>query len=155
MCGIIGISGHKESTKLARLALAMLEHRGQSATGIAGCNNLNPLTIKVIKDHGSVVEALNFNELKKEEILDEANIIGHTRWPTQGSNSRRNIQPHYAQTFSGKIALASNGDIVNMDSQRNFLRQNKIRIYSENDAEIIAASIVYQMFVRKEKKNII
>lgn len=155
MCGVIGIYGHPKAAELLLLALAMLEHRGQSATGMAGYTNLDPLTIRVIKNHGSVDRALSLGEFEKEEIIFGGSVIGHTRWPTQGDSSRRNIQPHYAQTSAGKIALANNGDIVNMDSQRDFLRQNKIRVYSENDAEIIAASIVYQMFIRPERKNVI
>ncbi|MDD5043652.1 MAG: class II glutamine amidotransferase [Patescibacteria group bacterium] len=152
MCGIVGVKGHPEGLNLLFLALLGLEHRGQAAKGIAALTRLDPLTIKVLKDHGSAAEALRPEVFVKEGLLNQL-VIGHTRWPTQGDNSKRNIQPHFSQTYAGKIALASNGDIVNMDEQRNFLRSRNIKIYSENDAEIIAASIIYQMFIRKQKKD--
>ncbi len=153
MCGVFGIYGHPQSKKLVLMALAMLGHRGQSATGFAGFTNLNPLTLEVVKGHGTVDQVLSEEKLKRKELLNDI-CIGHTRWPTQkpGNHSSRQIQPHYSQTQRGRIAIASNGDIVNMDEQREFLESRGIRLYTENDAEVIAASIVYQMTERKRNE---
>ena len=35
MCGIVGVSNHKEAARIAFLALYALQHRGEESAGIA------------------------------------------------------------------------------------------------------------------------
>jgi amidophosphoribosyltransferase len=37
-CGVFGIFGHAEASKLAYLGLYALQHRGQESAGIAACD---------------------------------------------------------------------------------------------------------------------
>lgn len=149
MCGVFGIFGHPEGKQITKTGIWTLQHRGQDAAGIA-CLRLKPNCrrglIEVEKRSGKVREVLrgpDFDDLRGDAW------IAHVRYSTQGNPSRRNAQPHYAQSIHGKIAIVSNGDVVNMEEQRSFLDRNDIRTYTENDAELIAAAINYQVTVRR------
>lgn len=148
MCGVFGIFGHPKGKQIAKTGIWTLQHRGQDAVGIAclrlkrGCHQG---LIEVEKGSGKVREVLrgpDFDDLEGDAW------ISHVRYSTQGRPSRRNAQPHYAQSIHGKIAIVSNGDIVNMKEQKEFLERRNIRTYTENDAELIAAAINYQVTKR-------
>lgn len=148
MCGIFGVFGHPQGKVIAKTGSWTIQSRGQGAAGITCLKILSEKRglIEVHKKNGKVREVLNGPEY---DDLEGDAWIAHIRYPTQGGTSRRNAQPHYTQTIFGKIAIASNGDVVNMDEQRSFLDHYNIRTYTENDAEIIAAAINYQVTVKK------
>jgi len=147
MCGIFGIFGHPNGKQIAKTGIWAEQHRGQDAAGIACLkikNSKNGL-IEVEKKLGKVREVFqgpDFDDLEGDAW------IAHVRYSTQGKKSKRNAQPHYTQSIHGKIAIVSNGDIVNMEEQRRFLDDNDVKIYTENDAELIAAAINYQITKR-------
>ncbi len=148
MCGIFGIFGHSNGKQIAKTGIWAEQHRGQDAAGIAclRIKNSKKGLIEVEKKPGKVREVLqgqDFDDLSGEVW------IAHVRYSTQGKPSKRNAQPHYAQSIHGRIAIVSNGDVVNMEEQRNFLDRHDIQIYTENDAELIVASINYQITFRK------
>lgn len=151
MCGVFGIFGHPEGKLLTIEGISSLQHRGQDATGMAayefnGNNNniaMKGRRIRIKKDKGLVDEVLNTNAIHK---LAGNTFIAHVRWPTQGDDSERNIQPHYTQSLSGRMAMVSNGDIVNILELEKMLLDDKVRIYSENDAEIICAYIHSKLY---------
>lgn len=150
MCGIFGIFGHPNGKEIAKTGIWAEQHRGQDAAGIAGLKIKSPKRglIEVEKKPGKVREVFqgpDFNDLEGDVW------IAHVRYSTQGKSSKRNAQPHYTQSIHGQIAIVSNGDVVNMEEQRSFLDQNDIRTYTENDAELIAAAINYQVTVRKRE----
>lgn len=148
MCGVFGIFGCSNGKHITKTGIWTEQHRGQAAAGIA-CLRLKPGSrrglIEVKKGCGKVREVLRGDDF--DDLNGDA-WIAHVRYPTQGRHSRRNAQPHYAQSIHGKIAIVSNGDVVNMKEQRDFLDQNNIQTYTENDAELIAAAINYQVTVR-------
>ncbi|MFA5129052.1 MAG: amidophosphoribosyltransferase [Patescibacteria group bacterium] len=149
MCGVFGIFGHPNGKQIAKTGIWTLQHRGQDAAGISCLRlklNCRYGLVEVEKRSGKVREVLrgpDFDDLEGDAW------IAHVRYSTQGKPSRRNAQPHYAQSIHGKIAIVSNGDVVNMDEQREFLDRHDIRTYTENDAELIAAAINYQVTARK------
>lgn len=146
MCGVFGIFGHPKGKELTYYGLLALQHRGKSAAGMASLNLLRD-EIQIQKDLGKVREVLNpkFHEMEK---LDGQAFIGHVRYPTAGDNSYANVQPHETPAIKGRrLAFASNGDVVNLKEQVKFLREN-IPIYTENDAEMIAATISWQLTVK-------
>ena len=46
MCGIVGISHHKEASKMAFLGLYALQHRGEEAAGIVSYDGKDTHVIK-------------------------------------------------------------------------------------------------------------
>jgi amidophosphoribosyltransferase len=148
MCGIFGIFGHQNGKEITKTGIWSQQHRGQDAAGFA-CLKMQcskESLIEVHKERGKVKEVFRGPDF--DEMQGDA-FIAHIRYPTQGKPSKRNVQPHYTQSTYGRIVIVSNGDVVNMEEQRNFLDRYKIRIYTDNDAELIAASINYQVAVRK------
>lgn len=148
MCGVFGIFGHPQGKIIARTGLWTNQSRGQGAAGIA-CSKIEDSKrgiIEVLKNQGKVREVLCGPDF---EDLEGDIWIAHVRYPTQGKQSRRNAQPHYTQSIYGKIAIVSNGDVVNMEEQKKFLSRHNIRTYTENDAELIAATINYQVTIEK------
>jgi amidophosphoribosyltransferase len=147
MCGILGVFGHSNGKQIAKTGIWAQQHRGQDAAGLASLRITGPGRglVEVEKGMGKVRTIFNGPEF---DDLEGDAWIAHVRYSTQGRHSRRNAQPHYAQSIHGKIAIVSNGDVVNMNEQREFLDQHNIRTYTENDAELIAASINYQVTLR-------
>ena len=151
MCGVFGIFDHPHAKILTIEGISSLQHRGQDACGLASYEFMNSRTaqrdyqgrkIRIRKNKGLVSEVLTTEAVKD---LNGTAYIAHVRWPTQGDDSTRNVQPHYTQCLSGRMAIVSNGDIVNMRALQQELAQHKVRIYSENDAEIISAQIHSQI----------
>ena len=62
MCGIIGVSNHRNAVQLAYLGLFSLQHRGQEAAGIVASHNG---TLKGKTALGLVAEAFPEETLKK------------------------------------------------------------------------------------------
>lgn len=148
MCGVFGVFGHSNGKQIAKTGIWAEQHRGQDAAGIA-CLRIRDSKkglIEVEKNSGKVREVFggpDFDDLKGDAW------IAHVRYSTQGKPSKRNAQPHYAQSIYGRIAIVSNGDVINMEEQKSFLDHKGIQIYTENDAELIAASINYQVTLRR------
>ncbi|MFH1143715.1 MAG: amidophosphoribosyltransferase [Candidatus Eisenbacteria bacterium] len=147
MCGVFGIFGHENGKLITKTGTWAQQHRGQDACGLACLRITGPRQglVEVEKGMGKVRTIFSGPEF--DDLQGDA-WISHVRYSTQGKPSRRNAQPHYAQSIHGKIAIVSNGDVVNMAEQRAFLDRHSIRTYTENDAELIAASINYQVTLR-------
>lgn len=140
MCGIFGFFGLKKPLAHAEIGMTNIIHRGHHGAGVGALMRERTLKIRKAPTLKKLFEKIT--DLNQENILA---IIGHTRWPTAGSNDNRNAQPHYKENPLFRIAVASNGDIVNMAEQVKFLHQEDIRIISQNDAEMIAGSIYWQI----------
>jgi amidophosphoribosyltransferase len=72
-CGVFGIFGHPEASKLAYLGLYALQHRGQESAGIAACDGAQ---IRVSKAMGHVNDVFNDEVIAK---LPGPTAIGHVR----------------------------------------------------------------------------
>ena len=89
MCGIIGVSNHKEASNIAFLGLYALQHRGEEAAGIASFDGKN---IHITKNKGLVADAFDEHSLTN---LKGTTAIGHSRYSTTGSSNYKNIQPFH------------------------------------------------------------
>jgi len=140
MCGIIGIFGSENAASMATLGLFAEQHRGQESCGMAVNNGT---TIKLRKKMGLVKDVFTSEKIKNLE----GNIaIGHVRYPTRGSSSIYNSQPHIVETLSGpSYALSSNGDIINYNEIRSWLEKKGVYFASGNDGELILKYIVYHV----------
>jgi len=146
MCGIIGVFGSNEAAALAALGLFAEQHRGQESCGMAVSDGK---VIRLRKKMGLVKEVFNEDKLA---LLPGTIAIGHVRYPTKGSATEFNTQPHLVETLSGpSYALASNGDIVNYAQVRTRLEAENVYFKSDNDGELLAKYIVYRVLRHQDE----
>jgi amidophosphoribosyltransferase len=130
-CGIIGIFGHPEAANIAYLGLYALQHRGQESAGIVtsdGCS------LSLEKGMGLVAEVFSEQRLGR---LQGSSAIGHVRYSTAGSSDLANAQPFLASYRQGSLALAHNGNLVNLDPLRAKLEAEGAIFSSTSDSEVI------------------
>ena len=151
MCGVFGIIGHPDSRNLISTALMSLQHRGHDAAGIAGFSNNEQLCIETLKGLGKVANVITQSGLEK---FGGTTFIGHTRYSTRNSEtSIREIHPHWAQSMRGRLVVVSNGDLLNVEQLIKQIEELNVKIYTRNDAEIIAALVNIQ--IRKNGKRVV
>jgi amidophosphoribosyltransferase len=135
-CGVFGVYAPGEDVaKLTYFGIYALQHRGQESAGIA---TMTADTIHHYKDMGLV------SQVFKPEILEELVgewAIGHTRYSTTGSSRRVNAQPATVETRLGALALAHNGNLVNVLELKEYLLAHKWDIQTTTDSEMIALAI--------------
>lgn len=138
-CGVFGVFGHKDASKLTYFGLYALQHRGQESAGIV-CS-----TEKEINEHkgmGLVPEIFD------ETILDNLRghiAVGHVRYSTTGSSVAKNIQP-FVVTYAGKTyAIAHNGNLVNAGKIRRGLEQKGSIFQTTMDTEVILHLLAHNM----------
>jgi amidophosphoribosyltransferase len=131
-CGILGIFAPNEDVaRMAFFGLYALQHRGQEAAGIAVADGT---AIRIHKDVGLVAQVFNEGNLAP---LTGHYAIGHTRYSTTGSSSKRNAQPFLIETQFGPIAAAHNGNLVNAAELRQEVLKRGVGLYSSSDSEVI------------------
>ncbi|KAJ4958021.1 hypothetical protein NE237_025132 [Protea cynaroides] len=145
-CGVVGIYGDAEASRLCYLALHALQHRGQEGAGIVTVNNG---VLQSITGVGLVSDV--FNESKLCQLPGES-AIGHVRYSTAGSSMLKNVQPFVAGYRYGSVGVAHNGNLVNYRSLRATLEDNGSIFNTSSDTEVvlhlIATSKVRPFFLR-------
>ena len=131
MCGIIGISNHKEAAKIAFLGLYALQHRGEEAAGIASYDGKD---IHLVKNVGLVADALNEKALLE---LKGNTAIGHCRYSTTGSSNFKNIQPFLVIHKNRPISIAHNGNLTNTEELYRHLEEEGSIFQTSMDSEVI------------------
>lgn len=130
-CGVVGIYGDGEASRLCYLALHALQHRGQEGAGIVTANegNLHAMTAL-----GLVADAFDSAKLAK---LPGSSAIGHVRYATAGASVLKNVQPFVASYRFGSVAIAHNGNLVNYKHLRNSLENHGSIFTTSSDTEVI------------------
>ncbi len=129
-CDLAGLTYH---------ALYALQHRGQESAGIA-INDDGVFSCH--KDVGLVAEIFSPERLK---ALGEGNIsVGHVRYSTTGTDSKRNAQPLRINHYKGQMALAHNGNLTNAFQLRRDLENRGSVFHTTTDTEVIAYVIVQE-----------
>ncbi len=140
MCGIIGVFNHEKAADLAALGMFAEQHRGQESCGMAVSDG-KVFTLR--KKMGLVKQVF------PPEVLSSLKgklAIGHVRYPTKGSATAYNSQPHTVESLYGATyALASNGDVVNYFEVKEELEKKGVYFKSQNDGELILKYIIYQI----------
>ncbi|XP_022727212.1 amidophosphoribosyltransferase, chloroplastic-like [Durio zibethinus] len=130
-CGVVGIFGDPEASRLCYLALHALQHRGQEGAGIVAVNNN---VLQSVTGVGLVSEV--FNESKLDELPGEM-AIGHVRYSTAGSSMLKNVQPFVAGYRFGSVGVAHNGNLVNYRALRAMLEDNGSIFNTTSDTEVV------------------
>jgi amidophosphoribosyltransferase len=130
-CGVFGIHGHPEASKIAYLGLYSLQHRGQESAGIASANGSR---VHVVRKMGHVADI--FDQPTLAELPGHI-AIGHTRYSTAGESKLPNAQPILIDCVHGQIGICHNGNIVNANEVRERLVRAGSIFQSNSDTEVV------------------
>lgn len=128
MCGIVGITGNDNATKILLNGLQQLEYRGYDSAGIY-VNDQNGDEY-LVKEKGRIADL-------KAAIgpdVHGSTGIGHTRWATHGQPSKKNAHPQVSA--DGRFYLVHNGVIGNFAQLRDQYLKD-VKLVSDTDTEII------------------
>jgi len=142
VCGIFGVYGHKDASRLTYLGLYALQHRGEESAGIAVFRDKKINSYRHMGLAGDV-----FNEKIIKSLRGKV-AIGHVRYSTTGSSSSKNMQPFLANLQKGRLAIAHNGNLTNAAVLRKTMEERGSIFQTSMDSEIIA-----HLFASSEKKD--
>ena len=140
-----GISDNQDASALSTLGLHALQHRGQEGCGV--------VTFDGKKYHSEKRFGLVGDNFNKEEVLKSlpgSFAIAHNRYSTTGGTTLRNIQPFYADTNTGGIGVAHNGNLTNAITLRKKLVEDGAIFYTTSDTETIV-----QLIARSKRGKVI
>jgi amidophosphoribosyltransferase len=129
-CGLFGIHGRTEGSKITYFGLYALQHRGQESAGIAVAHHK---TIAAHKGMGLVSDVFDMEHL---EQLKEGSAIGHVRYSTTGSSILTNAQPFVVHHRNKSYAVAHNGNLVNAHILKKELEEAGSIFQTTMDSEI-------------------
>ena len=136
-CGVMAIYGHPDAARLTYWGLYSLQHRGQESGGIAASDGND---VNDIKGMGLVSEIFTDDVLAR---LPGELAIGHTRYSTTGDSALLNAQPISVESTKGLIAIAHNGNLVNLGTSRERLARDGAVFQTTSDTEIIVQLIAH------------
>src|SRR5882724_3371945 len=130
-CGVFGIYGHAEASRMTYLGLYALQHRGQESCGMVSSTGERLLSER---DMGYVSEAFDQARLDR---LPGACAIGHVRYSTAGEVSLRECQPFLVTCQHGQIAVCHNGNLPFAREERKKLEREGAIFSSTSDTEVV------------------
>ena len=136
--GVFGICGSERCNVASTVyyGLYAIQHRGQESAGIV-VNDDGVFTEH--KDEGLVNDVFNAENLTK---LGYGNMaLGHVKYGTLGTKGRRNTEPIVVNHIKGRLALATDGKLVNSGELRRELELSGMIFHTSLDAEIISCII--------------
>ena len=132
MCGIIGVAGVSDASRVTYLGLYSLQHRGQESAGVVAVDGAG--VARAHRGMGLVSDV--FSEQVLADLPGDV-AIGHTRYSTAGSSVLANAQPILAGYHEGPLALAHNGNLTNADSLRADLVAKGSIFQTSSDSEVL------------------
>ena len=130
-CGVFGVYGHTEASRVAFLGLYALQHRGQESAGMISSDGVE---LHLHKAMGEVEEIFQPAVIAR---LPGSAAIGHTRYSTAGDTSVANAQPIVIDCNKGKLALGHNGNLTNATEWRRKLEHRGSIFQTTSDTEVI------------------
>jgi amidophosphoribosyltransferase len=142
-CGVFGVFGHEEASKLTYLGLYALQHRGQESAGIVSSDGAE---LHLHRAMGEVEEIFTPPVLAE---LPGNLAIGHTRYSTAGDKALLNAQPIMIDCNKGKVALGHNGNLTNAAEWRRKLEHKGSIFQTNSDTEVIV-----HLLARSQARNL-
>lgn len=134
-CGVFGMldkAGNNVAFQ-SYFGLFALQHRGQESAGVVLSDGEQ---IRYHRGMGLVTDVFSGSAL---EDLGKGHICaGHVRYSTTGNSVSENAQPLVFQCQKGTMAIAHNGNLVNMQTLRADLAKQGAIFQSTVDTEVIA-----------------
>ncbi|MCX6549481.1 MAG: amidophosphoribosyltransferase, partial [Acidobacteria bacterium] len=128
-CGVFGVYGNAEASKLAYLGLYALQHRGQESGGIVASDGQ---TLRAARGMGYVADIFDEQTLAP---LVGTSAIGHVRYSTAGESRLTNAQPILIDCVHGQIAVCHNGNLVNERELKDWLSSQGAIFQTSSDTE--------------------
>ena len=135
-CGVFGIFDHIDASALTALGLHSLQHRGQESCGIVSYDGKNFFSERRLGLVGD-----NFTKETTIQKLPGNFAIGHNRYSTTGAPVLRNIQPFFADLYTGGISIAHNGNLTNSIMLREKMIKDGAIFQTTSDTETIVQLI--------------
>ncbi|HLZ45275.1 MAG TPA: amidophosphoribosyltransferase [Gemmatimonadales bacterium] len=132
MCGIIGVAGAPDASRIAYLGLYSLQHRGQESAGVVTVDGAG--VAHAHRGMGLVSDV--FSEAVLSGLPGDV-AIGHTRYSTAGSSVLVNAQPILAGYHEGPLGLAHNGNLTNAEALRADLVAKGSIFQTSSDSEVL------------------
>jgi amidophosphoribosyltransferase len=136
-CGVMAVYNHADAARMTYWGLYSLQHRGQESAGIASADGQQ---VNDIKGMGLVSEIFTDDVLAK---LPGHIAIGHTRYSTTGDSALLNAQPISVESTKGLIAIAHNGNLINLGTAKERLERDGAIFQTTSDSEIIIQLIAH------------
>ena len=136
-CGVMAVYNHPDAARLTYWGLYSLQHRGQESGGIASADGEH---VNDIKGMGLVSEIFTDDVLAK---LPGHLAIGHTRYSTTGDSALLNAQPISVESTKGLIAIAHNGNLINLGTAKERLERDGAIFQTTSDSEIIIQLVAH------------
>src|SRR3989338_2118105 len=130
MCGIVGVSNHKEAAKIAFLGLYALQHRGEEAAGIVSYDGKKTNICKATRLIADAFSEESIKELKGRVA------IGHSRYSTTGSSNTKNVQPFIVNHKNKPLAVSHNGNLTNTEALYKRLEEGGSIFQTTMDSEL-------------------
>lgn len=140
-CGVIGIYDFDGNHVASDIYYGMfaLQHRGQESCGIAVSDTKAPMAkVNSCRDMGLVNEV--FNPQNLGDLKGDIGV-GHVRYSTAGASIRENAQPLVLNYVKGTLAMAHNGNLINVTQLRQELERTGAIFQTTIDSEVIAYHI--------------
>ncbi|MCL2025043.1 MAG: amidophosphoribosyltransferase [Coriobacteriia bacterium] len=136
-CGVFGVFAPGEDVaRYTYFALQALQHRGQESAGMAVGDGTTVMCVKNLGLVTQVFEETDLNTLKGDLA------IGHTRYPCKGEEPNwSSAQPHLSHIGRQLVALAHNGNLVEIDELRARLTEQDIELESHSNSQALATII--------------
>jgi amidophosphoribosyltransferase len=130
-CGVFGIYGHPDASRLTYLGLYALQHRGQESCGIVASDGTE---LRLERAMGHVSEAFDQTHLDR---LKGSNAVGHVRYSTAGHVSILEAQPFLVTCQHGQISVCHNGNLPFAREERLRLEREGAIFSSTSDTEVV------------------
>ena len=129
-CGLMGVWGNPEASNLAYLGLYAQQHRGQEGAGVLAFQDGAFSVHRGMGLVSDVFKKFDFSKLPGERA------IGHVRYTTAGGNILANVQPFFSEVSIGKVGVAHNGNLINIDALKKDLIADGAIFTSTSDTEV-------------------
>lgn len=137
-CGLFGIFGHPEASKLTYLGLHSLQHRGQESAGVVSSDGQQ---LHSHRGLGLVSEVFKSQAL--EPLLGHS-AIGHVLYSTKGKAAIEDAQPLTIREHGGFLSVAHNGGLINAEKLRQELEGQGAVFSSRSDPEVLLHLVARQ-----------
>ncbi len=138
MCGVVGVHAPgQEPARVTFFALFALQHRGQESAGICTADGDS---LHNLSGMGLISQVFHERDVAK---LGGRLAIGHTRYSTTGASRSANAQPIVVSGPLGSLALAHNGNLVNVPALRREVAALGVTPRTSTDSELIAHLIAH------------
>ncbi|MDR2727266.1 MAG: amidophosphoribosyltransferase [Deltaproteobacteria bacterium] len=130
MCGLFGLVGHEQASRMAYFGLYAQQHRGQESAGIV---SWSAERMHAVVGMGLVPEVFSEDSLPR---LPGDTAIGHVRSSVAGVSAPCNAQPLVVRVRGMEIALAHSGNLTNAAALRRELEGRGAIFQTTGDSEM-------------------